>query len=934
MCSLSSFSFQLDNSREKLLAAIKSAEISTHTGSQSANQPSVEDLLGLCRIDLTAALRTRYEHLGDTRDLDQQARLCREGLRGLPSSHARFSAHLCGLGVSLRDRYLFSGEVADIEEAIDVQRQARRCHVDGFVSLNTVLDELACTLIRRFRDLGNHSDASEALDLHSQALNDCGVPILDSDRALRLLHFGATLSTYYLGKIQDVPAITSPYLQMLDLHTSGKRDRAQAFGGMAVVFWRAYEQTGAIVDLDKAISYASEAVQLTTQGDPIRFMHVGNLAITLQRRYVRLGRVEDLDRSVDLGRDLLKQLDEKHRFRCNALSNLSVALRDVFLLRGDIATLEESIKLQREGVELCTIGNPQRGIPINSLAQLMLIRYNLGRDMEDLLEALRLWREALDLRPTGHPDHGEALCQLAEGLITLFKHTGEESSLNEAISLHELWSEIGNSSDHRQGFFVQSAANAFCVRFEHSKDIADIGKAIVRYRTSLALRPVGHPERHVSLHILASALRVSYQISGNPEDIAAAKALHAEAVDLLPSGHPDRAQILCGLARLYLVEGSVYFSATSAMDAISDALADSHCNAQVRLAEASDVLQTLDERITQYPTQSNLSHRRLLDVHQLAIRLLPSVANFGLDIHSRLRLLAKAENIVARAARLALALQEPTTVVEILEEGRAVFWAQFVRLRTTFDALPPDISKQMVMMANQLDAGSQMRTSLSSSAAKDKIMLEEQAAQRRAISEKFEALVLKIRTIDGLDRFMLPAIYSALAEAVPNGIIVTLIPGQAESHALIMRRDTKAMAPYILSLAITEDRLVILSNRLKNANFHQRQRLWRARGIHVSHSCVDSKGAQEVLRELWDTVVNPVISKLQIKVNQSSSIFRREVLTDAIHCSQAPAAKGQGCGGAQPGCLPFCQYMLRAVSGLGKTPRLVPITLFHRTRPQ
>lgn len=108
-----------------------------------------------------------------------------------------------------------------------------------------------------------------------------------------------------------------------------------------------------------------------------------------------------------------------------------------------------------------------------------------------------------------------------------------------------------------------------------------------------------------------------------PEDIEMAKDLHTEAVDLLPSGHPDRAQILCGLARLHLVEGSVHFSTESAMDAVSDALSDCHCNARVRLGETSDVLQTLDERIMQHTTQLNPSHRRLLEIHQLAIRLLP-----------------------------------------------------------------------------------------------------------------------------------------------------------------------------------------------------------------------------------------------------------------------------------------------------------------------
>lgn len=91
---------------------------------------------------------------------------------------------------------------------------------------------------------------------------------------------------------------------------------------------------------------------------------------------------------------------------------------------------------------------------------------------------------------------------------------------------------------------------------------------------------------------------------------------------------------------------------------------------------------------------------------------------------------------------------------------------------------------------------------------------------RRALSEKFEALILEVRAINGLERFMLPAIYSTLAEGVPDGIIVTLITGQAESHAIIMRSNTKDRVPEILSLAITRNRLVKLSNILEDANFY------------------------------------------------------------------------------------------------------------------
>ena len=64
------------------------------------------------------------------------------------------------------------------------------------------------------------------------------------------------------------------------------------------------------------------------------------------------------------------------------------------------------------------------------------------------------------------------------------------------------------------------------------------------------------------------------------------------------------------------------------------------------------------------------------------------MAYFGLDAKSRLRTLAKSDELAANGSAHALTLAEPRIAIELLEQGRAVFWLQHLGLRTKFNALP------------------------------------------------------------------------------------------------------------------------------------------------------------------------------------------------------------------------------------------------------
>jgi len=68
-----------------------------------------------------------------------------------------------------------------------------------------------------------------------------------------------------------------------------------------------------------------------------------------------------------------------------------------------------------------------------------------------------------------------------------------------------------------------------------------------------------------------------------------------------------------------------------------------------------------------------------------------------------LRVLAKAENLATGAASQALEMSRADDAIELLEQGRAVFWSQCLRLQTHFTELPQDLALSLYVTSRQLE---------------------------------------------------------------------------------------------------------------------------------------------------------------------------------------------------------------------------------------
>jgi hypothetical protein len=161
------------------------------------------------------------------------------------------------------------------------------------------------------------------------------------------------------------------------------------------------------------------------------------------------------------------------------------------------------------------------------------------------------------------------------------------------------------------------------------------------------------------------------------KDVQKGISLQREALDLLPVSHADRAQILAHLAQFYLLPLGPDFSPSKALELAIDAVTDVARHPQLRVAEALDVLSRVQAISLGQCHEDNPrtgSQGSVLKLYQLIIDLLPQVAFFGLDVRSRLRVLRQADNVAVAAAVRALDLKKPQQALEVLDNGRMVFW--------------------------------------------------------------------------------------------------------------------------------------------------------------------------------------------------------------------------------------------------------------------
>ena len=625
----------------------------------------------------------------------------------------------------------------------------------------------------------------------------------------------------------------------MELRPQGHPIRAISLGNIASYLHARFTQLGTLSDLDEALALYRGSSELLPQGHPDRAVSLGNIANCLHCRFTQLGILSDLDEALALERSALELRPQGHSQRTFSLGNIAKYLYARYTQLGTLSDLDEALTFQRSALELRPQGHPDRAASLGNIAKYLHVRFTQLGTPSDLDEALTLERSALKLRPQGHPLRAVSLSNIADYLHARFMRLRALSDLAEALTLERGALELRPQGHPDRALSLSNIANHLHARFIQLGTNSDLDEALVLQRNALELRTEGHPDRASSLDCLADYLYDRFTQLGTLPDLEEALALERSALKLRPQGHPLRASSLGSLARCLHARFK-----HSAMHDTSDLQ-----EAFDLYSQLSDISQTVSFADLQCAKQwiqaaeeckngtTILAYRTFfhLSVHHLAT--LPSLPQH-LALFKQL-----VTSLAVDALSAGIRYGNPAIAVELIEQGRGVFWSQLFRLRSPLDEVIVSGGTGKKLADKFIHLASLLREVLDAP-----LNAESQHDRACHLNVQLQDTVTEIRKLPGLSRFLQPPLFSNLQMAAAGGPVIVVNASQFACDALVLLPDRD---PIHVSLHITKAHVSELSLELRSVIRRAKSGRDMRREIVV------------LLRELWDVVVSPIVKILE-----------------------------------------------------------------------
>ncbi|KAF8436034.1 CHAT domain-containing protein, partial [Boletus edulis BED1] len=528
--------------------------------------------------------------------------------------------------------------------------------------------------------------------------------------------------------------------------------------------------------------------------------------------------------------------------------------------------LDEAIILNREALVLCTKGHPDRFASLNNLAFGLSIRYNRLGVMEDLNEAIALNREALVLRPQGHPDRSYSLNNLALNIFTQYEQLRVIEHLDEAIVLNEEALELCPKGHSNRPSLLYNLARCLSIRYNRLGVMEDFYGAIVLHREVLDLRLRGHPDRSTSLNSLANCFFTRYTHLGFKEDLYWAIAIAQEALDLQPQGHPGRSASLDDLA-CYLYNRFGWSGQLEDKEELFSLYAQlihvPHVTSSRDLSAARGWVFVAE--IFQHPT--------ILDAYETSLRLLVQHLATLPSLPQHLPILKNlSSSLAVNAFSACLRNHSPAKAVELLEQGRCIFWSQLTRLRSPLDDIIATGIEGKALADEFTRLASRIRNAFDSPGT-------DQHERLCHLNLEMQRVITNTRKLPGHSRFLLPSLFLDLQRAANGGPVIIVNASKHSCDALVILLDCD---PVHIPLQVTLESVQDLSTELRTLTV-------RATKADVTRELA------AFLRKLWDYIVSPIVDFLQTILPSQSRIWwcpTGEFSALPLHAA-APYRKGQ-----------------------------------------
>ncbi|KAJ7783932.1 CHAT domain-containing protein [Mycena maculata] len=799
--------------------------------------------------------------------------------------HTACYLHMKNLRGNLRDVQVATVIAAATTVGVDRIQSLLSMHTDLLTIEDVPMDmmELASDILTHFNQAVDSMTLNNSIFLHREAL---AFPGRHPEHWKSLLELSEALLIEF-RVAGDMKALQEAVSLLRELHLI----QPNRWASLCMALMMEGTQTSNDLQMPEIWALCQKAIESDAET-----MALGISGTNLVQVFEQSGKPSDLDAGIAQLKEAQFRLSWGHpgcgsslsdvasAVWTRSLNNLAVAVWTRFEQQGDAQDLDEAIHLHREALGLFPSRDPNRGRSLNNLASALQTRFEQRGDAQDFDEAIHIHREALALCPSPHPNHGSSLSNLASAVQTRFEQWGDAQDLDEAIQLDQQALTLCPSPHPNRGNCLISLASAVHTRFQQQGDAQDINEAIQLYREALTLRPSPHPNRGSSLNNLANAVQTRFQQQGDAQDIDEAIQLYQEALTLCPSPHPNRGSSLNNLAILLVCS----YEHGRDPNHLNDAFA---LFQEASLYLSSSLLTRFQHTHHWASTAARYHHPSALPAYHVAINLLPRLAalHSGLRFRQQLLTALKSTDLVSEAAVCAVGLSQYATAVEFLEATRSVFWSQALHLRTPLNRLEsshPDLASRIAALARELEQASfrDTRRNLPTDRQHEAISIELEGTRYQHLNKDWEQAISSAQILAGFDDFMQPKGIIALKQAAVHGPIAILNAGKSSGHALLVKPfgEVQCVALPDISLSGVEFLLKLLRALLSTSsfdlvefmmkNFHGHNTaprgLVEAR-ILARQEVLDNTSFndvfQNILTDLWECMVRPVLDALNLK---------------------------------------------------------------------
>ncbi|WP_246269186.1 CHAT domain-containing tetratricopeptide repeat protein [Acrocarpospora macrocephala] len=636
------------------------------------------------------------------------------------------------------------------------------------------------------------------------------------------------------GAVADLEQAITGMRLAVESAPLGNSARAAYLSGLGNALQTRFARIGDLRDLEEAITSVRQAVEATPHDHAELAMISNNLGNMLLTRFVHTGALADLEEAITSLRQAAETTPHDHPGRAMHLSNLGSALMTRFTRTGHTADLEQAIAIERQAVEATPRDHPDGALRLSNLANVLQTRYERSQALADLEEAIISLRHAMEITP---PDHRITIVNnLGTALLAMYERSAGPYDLEEAITHLRQAAEITPPDHLDRTMILNNLGNALQTRYEHSGVGSDLEEALIIQQLAVDSTPPDHPARAARLTNLGIARQTRYTHSGSPADLDQAINALRQAVRATPPDHPARAARLTNLG----IAGQIRFEQSGhaadrdeAVEAYEEAARSAVGAPSQRIRAAHQAARLIEADPT-----------RAAGLLETAVRLLPEVSPRQLERSDQQHMIGQFPGLAADAAAYALAdTTTPSDVrgqqaLRLLEAGRAVLLSQTLHTRSDLSDLRerhPDLADRFMALRDQLDQP----------------VLREAAGQavspmddRHRMAAELADVMERIRSLGGFASFALPPSIEELTEQATSGPVVTFNVSSFRSDALILTRTgISAVELPGLDQASLVDRI----DRFRQAL-----------------SSRDDVVILDVLAWLWDVAAGPVLHELGI----------------------------------------------------------------------